>query len=145
VTPGRRLGAAARSAAALALALAAAGCGESRDLAESTDTEPRREPPPPLATAALDVSEREFRLSPGGARLDRPASVEIDVTNRGRRPHALAVESPVGERRTRTLRPRESARLTVALDRPGRYRWWCPVGDHRERGMRGTIGVARPR
>ena len=31
--------------------------------------------------------------------------------------------------------------LKVDLDKPGRYVWYCPVGDHRERGMKGTITV----
>ena len=138
-----------RAALAAAAVLAVAGCGEDRSTLTATDTTPAPRPPrtppqppaPPRAEVRLD--ESEYRLDPARIRVDRPATLAITVRNRGRERHALAVEEPAGEARTRTLAPRASEVLTVELAKPGRYRWYCPVDGHADRGMRGTIAVAR--
>jgi plastocyanin len=147
-----RAAAAARAAAVACAALAAGGCGEDRSTSAVTQTDPvppqapadgeapAVQGPPP---ATVTVLEREYRLDPARIRVDRPATLEIGVRNRGRARHALAVVTPAGEERTRTLGPRQSATLAVDLGEPGRYRWYCPVGDHADRGMRGSITVAK--
>ena len=130
-----------------AAVLGLAACGEDRSALTSTDTTPpppappRRAPAPPPAEVGL--TEREYRLDPAGIRIDRPATLEVEVRNRGRRAHALAVRAPAGTARTRTLGPGERVTLRVELREPGRYRWYCPVDGHARRGMRGTITVAR--
>jgi plastocyanin len=138
-----------RAAALLAAALALGACGEDRGDSVSTETavatpRPARADKPQAAPPAeVSVSEDEYLLEPARIRVDRPATLAITVRNRGRRGHALAVGTPAGERRTRTLARGESARLTVELDEPGRYRWYCPVPGHARRGMRGSIAVAK--
>jgi plastocyanin len=127
--------------AAAATALALGGCGEDRGGADKTDTQVRPQPKPPPPDATFAVAEKEYKLSPDGARLDRPASVEIHVSNEGRKKHALAVDGPHGLQATTPLRPGADAVMTVKLDRPGRYVWFCPIGDHKKRGMRGAIVV----
>jgi uncharacterized cupredoxin-like copper-binding protein len=42
----------------------------------------------------------------------------------------------------RKLLPGSRATLSVRL-RPGTYRLWCAVADHRTRGMRATLRVRR--
>ena len=141
-----------RRAAALALgaALTLGACGEDRGESTVTQTDPlppqpAAEPPPqPEAPPAkVGVTETEYRLDPARIRVDRPATLAITTRNRGRRAHALVVVTPAGQVRTRTLDPGASATLTADLGEPGRYRWFCPVGDHARRGMRGTISVAK--
>ena len=141
-----------RPAGAAALAVAAlmlGGCGEDRSESASTETtappvatEPRPAPAeaPP---ARVRVRLSEYRLEPAQIRVDRPATLDIRVRNGGSERHALAVEAPAREARTRVLAPDDSQALRVELDRPGRYRWYCPVDGHARRGMRGTIAVAR--
>ena len=143
---------AARPAGAAALAVAAlalGGCGEDRSESASTETTapPVATEPRPLTPEApparVRVRESEYRIDPGEIRVDRPATLDIRVRNTGSERHALAVEAPGGEARTRVLAPDEAEALRVELDRPGRYRWYCPVDGHARRGMRGTIAVAR--
>ena len=140
-----------RAAVAAVAALAAGGCGEDRSALTATDTttapRPPAAPPQPPAPPRAEVGlvETEYRLDPARIRVDRPATLAITVRNRGRERHALAVEEPAGDERTAPLAPRERATLTVRLDRPGRYRWYCPVDGHVRRGMAGSIAVARAR
>ena len=118
------------AALALAGALAVAACGG--------DEQP--EPAADPAGATLTVTETDFALEPSAARVPRAGAVRIEVVNRGRTTHALAIETPEGTKSTGTIAPGRSGKLSVRLP-AGRHVWYCPVGGHRELGMRGTIAV----
>ena len=115
----------------LAGALAVAGCGG--------DEQP---PPAPVgAGRTLTVTETDFALDPSAARVPRAGAVQIEVANGGGTAHALAVETPTGTRSSGTIEPGRSGALSLRLP-AGRHVWYCPIGNHRELGMRGTITVA---
>ena len=118
--------------AALVLAgtLTLAGCGG--------DEQP--EPTADRAGGSLTVTETDLALDPSAARLPRAGAVQVAVVNRGTTTHALAIKTRDGTRSTGTIEPGRSATLSVRLP-AARHVWYCPVGDHRERGMRGTIAV----
>lgn len=94
----------------------------------------------PVAT--VTVKETEFRLSPANASVRKAGVVEFRVTNAGKVVHALEVEGPDGGVETEEIKPGSSATLKANLDKPGRYKWYCPIGDHEQRGMKGEITVA---
>lgn len=130
-------------AAAAALMLGACG-GEDRPEERGQTQATRPDPAKPRGTPGgrpLRVRLREWRLDPATLRAPR-GTVRIRAINRGRVVHALEVEGPSGEVETRELQPDERQTITVKLDRPGRYVMYCPVGNHRERGMRGTVIVS---
>jgi plastocyanin len=132
--------------AAAALALVAAGCGESREQASSTATTAAPAPTTAPATptpqpADLSVTEREYSLSPSKLRVPKPGTFKVAIRNTGAIPHALEVEGPRGEVRTGAIGPGQTAQLQLGLRKPGRYVWYCPIGDHRKRGMRGAVVV----
>ena len=118
-----------RAASLLLGALVLAGCGGD-------------DPPQPSTPAlrSVAVTETDFRLEPSEARVGSGGGVSIEVTNAGRTVHALAVEAGGEVRSTGRLAPGQAEALQVDLE-PGRYTWYCPVGDHRERGMSGTLTV----
>ena len=139
---------------ALAL-LPLAACGEDREgsVEESgtgttatgasttgTSTTPAAASGPVVAT--VRVRETEFKLDPPNPRIPKPGVVEFDVTNAGEVPHALEVEGPNGEVETETIEPGRKATLRADLSKAGTYVWYCPVGDHEKRGMKGEITVA---
>ena len=87
----------------------------------------------------VEVSLGEFAIEPSTIEVD-PGSYTFRVTNDGGAVHALEIEGPSGEEETAELASGESAELNVDLE-DGEYEMYCPVGDHRERGMEGTITV----
>ncbi len=95
---------------------------------------------PSGAGAVVDVALSEFVIEPSAIPLE-PGSYTFHVVNEGGVVHALEVEGPAGEVETADLDPGESADLDVDLGEDGEYEIYCPVGDHRERGMEGTITV----
>ena len=85
--------------------------------------------------------EFEYRLS----RLSvREGPVLVELVNYGEDEHDLVLRRVGGTKswRLRKLLPGSRATLSVRL-RPGTYRLWCAVADHRGRGMRATLRVRR--
>jgi plastocyanin len=83
---------------------------------------------------------------PGGAiswepgELSAPAgSVTVTLVNESDVPHAVEVEGNGVEEESETVTAGETE-LTVDLE-PGEYTYYCPVGQHRQQGMEGTLTV----
>ena len=97
--------------------------------------------PNAAAPARLGVSAKEFSFSLSRATLRRgPAVIELD--NFGQDVHDLRLRR-IGGTRTYGVpvtKPGKRAELDVRL-RPGRYRLWCSLADHRARGMYATFRV----
>ncbi|MEU6080964.1 copper-binding protein [Streptomyces sp. NPDC047108] len=62
------------------------------------------------------------------------------ATNNGTHEHALEVEGPGGEQKTKTLMPGQMGDLTMTLQK-GTYKVYCPVDSHDDLGMRTQITV----
>ena len=60
--------------------------------------------------------------------------------NDGSVDHALEVEGGGVEEETDTIAPGESGELTVELA-AGTYELYCPIGNHREQGVEGSVEV----
>ena len=85
--------------------------------------------------------EFEYRLS----RLNvRQGPALIELVNYGEDEHDLVLRRVGGTKvwKLRKLLPGSRATLSLKL-RPGTYRLWCAVADHRARGMRATLRVRR--
>jgi plastocyanin len=66
-------------------------------------------------------------------------SVTIKLVNESDNPHAIEVEGNGVEEESETITGGETE-LTVDLE-PGEYTFYCPVGQHRQNGMEGTLTV----
>jgi plastocyanin len=127
--------------------LLAAGCGDDEDEgggggAAST--------PEATETATQESSGGGEALTltadPGGSiswepgELSAPAgSVTVKLVNESDTPHAVEVEGNGVEEESETVTGGETE-LTVDLH-AGEYTFYCPVGQHRENGMEGTLTV----
>ncbi|HEX7254302.1 MAG TPA: cupredoxin domain-containing protein [Gaiellaceae bacterium] len=95
----------------------------------------------PPARVQVTALEFEYRLS----RLTvRQGPALIQLVNYGEDEHDLVIQRIGGTKRWRLkeILPGERATLSIRL-RPGRYRLWCAVADHRSRGMRAVLRVRR--
>lgn len=108
------------------LALALVGCGSEDDAAAPTESE------------AVEIVATDFAFEPSSLELDAGGSVTVRLVNEGQAPHALALEG--AEVTSDQIGAGESTELTAELE-PGSYTMFCPVGNHREQGMEGTLVV----
>jgi uncharacterized cupredoxin-like copper-binding protein len=124
--------------AALLATLALAACGSSSSSGESGTTAPAG------GGQTVSIGESEFKLDPSSVKVDQAGSVTFKVTNNGSVDHALEVEGQGVEEETETIKPGETAELTVDLSKEGSYEIYCPIDGHRDKGMEGmlTIGAA---
>jgi len=134
--------------------LAAAGCGDDDDeepsgstQAAPAETQTEAEAPPAAETepaddgggAAESVSLTDFKIDPGNPTL--PAGkATFEVSNDGQVPHSLEIEGGGAEFATEVLQGGDSATLEADL-KAGEYEWYCPVGNHADMGMKGTLTV----
>lgn len=88
----------------------------------------------------------ELAADPGGALkfsketlTAKPGRVTISFDNPSRVPHAVEVEGMGVEEETETV-TEAKAELSVDLE-AGEYRFYCPVGNHEQAGMVGTLTV----
>jgi uncharacterized cupredoxin-like copper-binding protein len=127
----------------LAAAVALAACGdddEENDRAGTTGTGTEATAPAGEPVATVELEEADFRIEPKDPKVDKSGVIRFTLKNTGQAQHALEVETPEGERETEPFAPGETASLDVLLE-PGTYTMYCPVGDHEQRGMTGTITV----
>jgi plastocyanin len=111
---------------ALALPLALLACG-SDDGEEASGQQ-------------VDVSATEFAFNPPNLQVDAAGTYTFHLTNAGEFEHALEIEGQGIEEGTAVIGGGESADVTVDLS-DGEYEIYCPVGNHREMGMEGTLTV----
>jgi uncharacterized cupredoxin-like copper-binding protein len=127
-------------AIAAALALGACGDDDEDDRAGTTGTGTEAAAPAGEPVATVELEESDFKIEPKEPKVDKSGVIRFSLKNTGQAQHALEVETPEGESETEPFGPGETATLDVELD-PGTYTMYCPVGDHEQRGMTGTITV----
>ncbi len=113
---------------AFLLLVALAGCGTGDDGGEADGGG---------AEAPLEVTAVDFAFEPSSLEVAQSGGT-LTLANDGEFPHALAVEG--ADVSTDTIDPGASTELALELD-AGSYTIFCPVGDHRDRGMEGTLVV----
>jgi uncharacterized cupredoxin-like copper-binding protein len=117
--------------AAVFVVLSGCGSDDGDDEAEPSSTAPRQ---------TITITATDFALAPRSVDLDESGTYAFEVVNEGEVAHALEVEGEGIEEETKTLQPGEQATLTVDLE-SGSYELYCPVGDHKERGMTGKVDI----
>lgn len=130
-------------AIALATGLLMAGCGDDEEEQEpapqgeapaETQTQPRA-----AGGGGTRVVLTEFAIDPANPKA-KAGTVRFDVVNEGSAPHALEIEGAGVEEATDTLQGGQRATLEAELA-AGEYEWYCPVGNHADQGMKGTLTV----
>lgn len=133
----------------LVIVLAAGGCGGDNqgsveDKEPSNDEEQYAADEQYKAAAAaagtILIQETEFVLSPTNVTLGEAGNYVLVGQNIGNATHALAIEGNDIQTETGEIEPGQSAELEVYLE-SGTYKIYCPVGDHEEQGMVGTITI----
>jgi plastocyanin len=134
------------------LALVAAGCGGDDDDDEgggsggATATTEEQAPAEDTGGGGGEATRLTLVADPGGAlKFDKteltakPGQVTVVMDNPSEVPHAVEIEGNGVEEETKTL-TKGTADVTVDLQ-PGEYRFYCPVGNHAQAGMEGTLTV----
>jgi hypothetical protein len=95
--------------------------------------------------ARVQVVAQEFSYSLSRTKV-RAGRVIVELVNRGQDTHDLDLRRIGGTRiyRFPDVQPGQVVDREWKLA-PGRYKLWCAVADHNERGMHAVLRVVRPR
>ena len=91
-----------------------------------------------LKLTAEEPGDEQFAFNPKD--LDAKAgkvTITMDNPTSDKAPHAIAID---GGASGEIAQPGSKSTVTADL-KPGTYTFYCPVGDHREEGMEGTLTV----
>ena len=131
--------------------IASCGGDPSRDEAHEEVVEAERADGDHLAGADTNLNEeREIEVvanninfQPAEIRVRPGQKLSVALLNQGEVEHSIEFELPRGEvKLLNPVPPTESEIIEFyAPEEPGSYLYYCPVADHRERGMTGQLIV----
>jgi plastocyanin len=124
-----------RRFALLLLVALLAGCGSDDDESSGTTEEPGA-----ASGEAVELVATDFKFDQSTVSVDAAGNTTFRLTNDGGTTHALEIEGQGVEEETDEIGPGESAEVTVDLE-AGEYEFYCPVSNHRDLGMEGTLVV----
>ena len=95
--------------------------------------------------ARVQVVAQEFSYSLSRTKV-RAGRVIVELVNRGQDTHDLDIRRIGGTRifHFPSVQPGQVVDRELKL-RPGRYKLWCAIADHNERGMHAVLRVVRPK
>ncbi|MET8679406.1 cupredoxin domain-containing protein [Streptomyces sp. NPDC004647] len=136
VTRNAGLGIAAGALAAVLAACGGGGYGDSGDGSKSS---------PPTRSGETKVTQVNVKMTDFRFQLPEKTFTAGDHTfvarNDGHHEHALEVQGPGGDQRSKTVDPGQTTTLKVTL-KNGTYQISCPVGNHTDLGMKTAITVS---
>jgi uncharacterized cupredoxin-like copper-binding protein len=89
----------------------------------------------------IQISEREFSLTPSTVALSKPGTYAFHISNEGTITHAFEGEGNGVEEKTGDIQAGSSATLEVTFSKDGSYEIYCPIDGHKAQGMKGTLTV----
>lgn len=123
------------------MVLAVASCGGDDEGSAATTQSPATSAATggDAAGTVIDVDEKDFTIELSTMELT-PGTYTFVTTNNGQTTHALEIEGQGVEEETEDIAPGDTAELTVTLV-AGEYELYCPVGNHKDMGMKLDITV----
>jgi plastocyanin len=118
----------------LPTALVLAGCGGSSNSSSSSK-------PSGSVMQTVQISEKEYSLTPSTVTLAKPGTYAFHITNNGTITHALEVEGNGVEEKSGDIQAGSSATLNATFTKNGSYEMYCPIDGHRAQGMKATVTV----
>jgi plastocyanin len=91
----------------------------------------------------IEVTAQEFKFEPAEIKVKAGELVEVKLTNKGKAPHNIAFELPGGEVKLKNpIKAGDSGVLSfTAPKKAGKYTVYCPVGNHKDKGMTAQLVV----
>jgi uncharacterized cupredoxin-like copper-binding protein len=117
----------------LPAAVFVAGCGGSSNSSSSK--------PSGNVMQTVQVSEKEYSLTPSTITVSKPGTYAFHVTNKGTITHAFEVEGNGVEEETDDIQAGSTATLKLTFTKNGSYEIYCPIDGHKAEGMKGTLSV----
>jgi plastocyanin len=89
----------------------------------------------------IRIVATDYKYDPARITATPGEKLRVTLANQGSEPHNIEFELPSGEvELEHPLEPGQSQTLDVtAPEKPGEYEYYCPVKNHHQLGMKGTL------
>lgn len=84
--------------------------------------------------------ETEFSIKPDKTKIP-VGFLTLKGVNKGKVTHIFEIEGPGSENETPEIAPGKSASIELTLRTPGKYILYCPIDNHKQKGMLAHIEV----
>ena len=92
----------------------------------------------------IEVKLDEYGMDVEGAEDLKPGPAVIEITNNGKEEHSFVFEgTDTVERLEENIKPGETKTMNVNLE-PASYNVYCPIDNHKNKGMASVINVVKP-
>lgn len=95
-----------------------------------------------LAEGPARVTQRDFKLVPDTLTV-KAGAVAFLLNNEGRYTHDFRVEGQGVDQKAPKVGSGRTLEWRITLQQPGTYRISCPISNHADRGMVGTLTVVQ--
>ena len=90
----------------------------------------------------ITIVEKDFSLTPSAVTITKPGTYTINGVNKGGTSHAIAITANGVEQIGPTVDPGGTSTVSADITKPGTYDIYCPVGNHKQLGMDGTVTLS---
>jgi uncharacterized cupredoxin-like copper-binding protein len=120
-----------------------AGCGGSSNSSSGNSSSEDTQAASGNVIQTIQISEKEYSISPNTVNLSKAGTYEFAVTNDGQITHAFNVEEGDGgdEAESGHIGPGQTKTVRFTFSGDGSFEMYCPVPGHKDKGMKGTIVV----
>jgi len=92
----------------------------------------------------INVKLTEYSMDVENAEEITPEAAVIEITNNGKEEHSFVLEgTDTIQRLEENIKPGETKTMKVKLE-PASYNIYCPIDEHKIKGMAGVIKVVEP-
>lgn len=101
---------------------------------------------PALAqTKQVRIVAKDYAFQPKSLKVNPGEKVAVTLVNQGTTPHSIEFALPEGMTALqKTVAPGDKGTLEfTAPSKPGAYEFDCPVANHKQQGMKGTLTVTK--
>ncbi len=92
-----------------------------------------------METREVKVSATDFAFAPKALSVKKGEKIKVVLTNDGKYPHDLVVDEL--SLKTKTISPGQTDTVELTASKSGTFAMYCSVGNHRQRGMEGTVSI----
>ena len=91
----------------------------------------------------IQISEKEYSLTPGTVAVAKPGTYAFEVTNKGKITHAFTIAANGGGNAVTSgdIQPGSHKTVRYTFKAGASYEMYCPIDGHKSMGMAGTISV----
>lgn len=97
----------------------------------------------PTGAREVTVEATNFKYEPAEIKAAPGEKLKVTLVNKGESGHSIGIRLPSGDKELEKIvaAGKSGSMIVTAPDKEGSYPFYCPVGNHEDKGMKGSLVV----